>query len=121
MSNGNAERPLTDLIFVGFNSRVAALDRFTGEIAWEWKSPQGSGYVSIFLDGDRLIAAVNGYVYCLDPLFGQVVWHNPMKGFGFGVTSVASVNGASDADSVAEAARAAAAAAAATAANPAVM
>ena len=83
---------VNDLVFVGFNSRVAALDRYTGEIKWQWKAPQGSGYVTLLLDGDRLIAAVNGYVYCLDPFFGQEVWSNAMKGFGLGVTSITSVN-----------------------------
>jgi histidyl-tRNA synthetase len=30
------------LIFLGFNSRVAALDRATGEMVWKWKSPEGT-------------------------------------------------------------------------------
>jgi outer membrane protein assembly factor BamB len=110
-----AERKLDDLVFVGFNSRVAALDRYTGEIIWSWKSPQGSGYVSLLLDGDRLVAVANGYVYCLDPLYGQEVWRNPMRGMGTGVTCVASVRGSSGVDpsAMAELARQAAAAAAA--------
>ena len=86
-------RTVQDLVFVGFNSRVAALDRFTGEMAWTWKAPKGTGFVSTLLDGDRLIVAVNGYVYCLDPLYGQQVWENPMKGFGLGITSLASIHG----------------------------
>ena len=51
------ERTIHDLLFVGFNSRIAALDRFSGEIVWEWKAPKGSGFVSMILDGDRLIAS----------------------------------------------------------------
>jgi outer membrane protein assembly factor BamB len=89
-----AERTIDDLIFVGFNSRIFALDRYTGELAWHWKSPRGSSsHVALLLDGDRLIASVNGYMYCLDPLFGQVVWANELKGFGTGVAALTSARG----------------------------
>ena len=88
-----AERTLADLVYVGFNRRVVALDRYSGEIVWDWKAPQGTGFVSLLLDGDRLMASVNGYLYCLDPVYGQEVWSNPLKGYGVGTTSLASVNG----------------------------
>jgi outer membrane protein assembly factor BamB len=88
------QRGLADLIFVGLSRKVLALDRYTGEIAWEWKAPKGTGFVSVLLDGDRLVVGVSGYVWCLDPMYGQVVWENPLKGKGSGVTSLASVNGA---------------------------
>ena len=104
-------RTLADLVFVGFNSRVVALDRYSGEIVWDWKAPDGTGYVSVLIDGDRLVAGVNGYVYCLDPIYGQEVWRNPMKGFGHGVTSIASVSGSTSSDPAAEQARQEAAAA----------
>ncbi len=82
-----------DMIFIGFNGRAAALDRRNGEILWRWSAPKGSGYVSLLLDGDSLLAAVNGYTYCLDPRTGQQLWFNPMKGFGYGVTSIATTTG----------------------------
>ncbi len=79
----------TEMVFIGFNGNAAALDRKSGEILWQWSAPKGSGYVSLLLDGDSLLAAVNGYTYCLDPRTGQQLWFNPMKGFGYGVTSIA--------------------------------
>ena len=85
---------LSDLIFTGFNRRVAALHRLTGQIIWQWKAPKGSCYVSLLLDKDILIASVDGYMYGLDPLTGGQLWMNPMTGFGTGVTSLVSVNGA---------------------------
>ncbi len=87
---------IEDLVFVGFNKRTAALDRQSGEIIWEWRAPKGHGYVSLLLDRDRLLVAVQGYTYCLDPRTGQQLWLNPMKGFGHGVTSIASVTGHTD-------------------------
>ena len=94
---------LEDLVFVGFNSRVAALDRYDGTLRWSWKSPKGTGFVALLLDGDRLIASVQGYTYCIDPLSGLEVWRNTLKGFGVGVTSIASVHGASAGSAIAEA------------------
>lgn len=88
-----AERTLADLVYVGFNRRVVALDRYSGGIVWDWKAPKGTGFVSLLLDGDRLMASVNGYLYCLDPVYGQEVWSNPLKGYGVGTASLASVNG----------------------------
>jgi outer membrane protein assembly factor BamB len=84
---------LDNLVYVGFNSKVVALDRASGELAWTWKSPKGSGFVALLLDGDRLIASVQGYTYCLDPLSGEQLWHNPLKGMGVGLPCLASARG----------------------------
>ena len=84
---------LDDLVFTGFNNRIAALDRDTGDIVWHWTAPSGSTYTSLLLDGDRLIACVHGYMYALDAATGRQLWANEMKGFGYGVASLASVRG----------------------------
>lgn len=81
------------MIHVGFNSRVAALDRETGELVWKWKCPKGSGFAALLLDGDRLIVSVQGYTYCLDPLTGAQLWYNPLTGMGVGTPCLASARG----------------------------
>lgn len=86
-------RTITDLVYVAFGKHVVALDRYTGEKVWQWNPPKGAGYMSILLDGDRLIVSAQGYMYCLDPLFGQEVWSNPLEGMGTGVPCIASANG----------------------------
>ena len=87
---------ISQLIFVGFNSRAAALDRDTGEIVWSWTSPHGtSSYVALLLDGDRLVVSVQGYTYCLNPLNGEQIWFNAFEGFGYGLPTMVSVNGSS--------------------------
>ena len=84
---------LDQLIFVGLNGYVVALDRDTGNIVWS-NNELHSGYVTLLLDGDRLIVSTNGYMYCLEPFSGQVIWHNPMSGYGMGApTSMISVRG----------------------------
>jgi outer membrane protein assembly factor BamB len=84
---------LDQMIFVGFNSKVAALDRTSGQVLWHWRSPRGSGYTTVMLDGDRLIVSVMGYTYCLDPLTGQQQWANELPGMGMGVATLTSVRG----------------------------
>ncbi len=81
------------LVFVGLNGYALALDRDTGEIVWS-NDHMKSGYVTLLLDGDRLIASTNGYIYCLDPLTGALLWHNPLRGYGAGApTALISVRG----------------------------
>jgi outer membrane protein assembly factor BamB len=85
---------LDQLIFVGINGYAAALDRETGQAVWR-NNQMKSSYVTMLLDGDRLVVSTNGYLYCLDPLTGEIMWHNPMAGFGVGPTALVSVRGQS--------------------------
>jgi len=91
-SQGHADLTIDQLIFVGFNGYALALDRDTGEVVW-YNNQLKSGYVSLLLDGDRLIVSTNGYMFCLDPLTGQILWNNPLKGYGTGPASLVSVRG----------------------------
>ena len=86
---------IEQLVFVGLNGYTVALDRDTGEIVWS-NNELKSGYVTLLLDGDRLIVSTNGYIFCLDPLTGQVLWNNPMHGYGTGVAHLVSVRGQSE-------------------------
>lgn len=80
---------LEEMVFLGFNKRVAALDKRTGSLVWEWKAPKGWSYVSLLLvDDETLIASVDGYTYRLDPATGHQVWRNDLPGFGTGVVSM---------------------------------
>jgi outer membrane protein assembly factor BamB len=102
------------LIFVGLNGYALALDRDSGEIVWS-NGEMKSGFVTLLLDGDRLIVSTNGYIYCLDPLTGQISWHNPLKGYGAGApTALISARGQASQTVIEQAAAAAAAYMAAT-------
>jgi len=90
-------RPLEELIFVAFNARAMAVDRYDGAVLWRFKIPKGSGFVALLLDGDRLIVSSNGYTYGLDPWRGTVLWSQEFTGEGMGVPSLASVRGGSTA------------------------
>lgn len=86
-------RPLDDLIFVAFNGRAFAIDRYDGSIVWRFKLSKGSGFAAIMLDGDRLIVSSQGYTHCLDPWRGTLMWLQEFSGEGMGVPSLASVRG----------------------------
>jgi outer membrane protein assembly factor BamB len=102
-------RSVDQLIFVGLNGYALALDRDTGRIVWS-NGQMRSGYVSLLLDGDRLLVSTNGYIYCLDPLTGQILWHNPLTGYGLGAPAhLTSVRGQSSQAQVQQAAGAEAA------------
>ena len=104
---------IDQLVFVGLNGYALALDRETGEIVW-YNNQMKSGYVTLLLDGDRLIVSTNGYIYCLDPLTGAILWNNPLRGYGMGApTSLTSERGQSPATLLQQAAAANAARAAA--------
>ena len=84
---------IEQLVFVGFKSQVVALDRESGAVVWTWKSRKGTGYVTVLLDGDRVVVSVMGYTYCLEATTGKELWFNPLEGMGMGVVSLASVRG----------------------------
>jgi outer membrane protein assembly factor BamB len=83
---------IDDLIFVGLRGYAMALRRDTGEVVWV-NNDMKSGYTTLLLDGDQLIVSTGGYLFCLEPLTGRLIWQNPLKGYGTGVTSLASTRG----------------------------
>ncbi len=86
---------LNKLLFVGLNGRVAALDRDTGEMLWDWtaKDPDKGravgGYITLLVDQGQLYVSSNGYTYRLDPLTGQELWANPLRGWGVAPAALA--------------------------------
>lgn len=88
--------PLQDLLFVGFNGRVVALEQRSGELVWQWKCPKPGGQmVAMLVQGHRIYASSGGYTYCLDALNGEQLWDNPLKGLGTGVPCLATAESSS--------------------------
>ena len=84
---------ISDLVFVGIGKSVVALNRATGEQVWATRL-KGYDFVNVVLDGGKIFASTCGEIFCLDPFTGDVLWHNPLKGFGTGLASIATDNGA---------------------------
>lgn len=91
----------SNLLFVGIYGSVVALDRSTGQQKWSTRLKEGSftvgnGFVNILVQGNVLYAATQGEVFCLDGLSGKILWRNEMRGYRYGLASLATVNGMSD-------------------------
>jgi len=77
----------SQLVFIGIGKSVVALNRGTGEQVWATRL-KGYDFVNVLLDGGRVFATACGEIFCLDPLTGDVLWHNPLKGFGTGLATI---------------------------------
>ncbi len=86
---------IDQLIFVGLNGWAVALNRDSGEIVWS-NDQMRRGDVTMLLDGDRLIVSTNGYLYCLEPLTGRILWEQPLRGYRTGIAALCSVRGKSE-------------------------
>ena len=78
----------SDLVFIGIKGMVVALNRATGGQVWA-TNLKGSDFVNVVLQDDAVVASCYGEIFCLDPLTGMVLWHNPLKGFGIGLATIA--------------------------------
>ena len=75
-------------IYLGVKGSVIALNPANGEQFWS-ASLKSSDFVNVVLDGINLYAATRGEIFCLDPQTGAIRWHNPLKGYGWGLVSIA--------------------------------
>lgn len=76
-------------LLVGMRGHVVALDRTTGAELWRTKLKRAD-FVTVTRDERRIYAATGGEVFCLDPVTGAILWNNPMRGLGFGLTTLVS-------------------------------
>jgi outer membrane protein assembly factor BamB len=80
--------PQSNVIYIGVRDSVLALDRATG--AEVWRTKLKGDFVNVVLDQGELYATTQGEVFRVDPVSGQVVWNNTLKGLGMGLVTVAS-------------------------------
>ena len=78
----------SDLIFIGIKGSALALYRSTGQQAWATRL-KGMDFVNVILEDGNILATCCGEIFCLDALEGKVLWHNPLKGYGRGLASIA--------------------------------
>jgi len=79
---------MTTPLYIGVHGTVFALDYATGQILWS-TALRGSDFVTILVDGARILAATHGEIYCLDAATGERLWHNDLPGQGWGVITIA--------------------------------
>ena len=76
------------LVFIGIKGSVVALNRGTGQQVWATRL-KGSDLVNVVLQDGAVLASCYGEIFCLDPLTGIMMWHNPLKGYGVGLATIA--------------------------------
>jgi hypothetical protein len=82
---------LSELIFVGIAGSVVALNRLTGQQVWATHL-KGTQFVNVVLQDGKILATTSGEAFCLDGVAGKLLWHNPLKGYGRGLASMASLH-----------------------------
>jgi outer membrane protein assembly factor BamB len=75
-------------IYLGIKGSVIALNSATGEQLWT-AHLKSSEFVNVVLDGSNLLATTSGEIFCLDPNTGIIRWHNALKGYGWGLATIA--------------------------------
>src|SRR5579871_2184540 len=80
--------PSAKIIFLGVKGSVVAVDTATGQPVWE-VNLKGTDFVNVVLDGNNLLATTRGEIFCLDPQTGGIRWHNPLRGYGWGLVTMA--------------------------------
>lgn len=72
-----------DLVFVGSNGYLLAVDPKSGEQLWFTSLPRGGyAFVSTLLYDDVLYAASNGRIWSINPDNGEVIWNMALSGMG---------------------------------------
>ena len=79
---------ISDLVFIGIKGSVVALNRAAGQQVWATRL-KGSDFINVVLQDGAVLASCCGEIFCLDPLTGSMMWHNPLKGFGLGLATIA--------------------------------
>ena len=74
-------------LIIGIKGTVLALDQTKGEEIW--RTPlKGGDFVNLTVVGEQVLATTRGEIFCLDKN-GAILWHNPLKGLGHGLVTVA--------------------------------
>ena len=79
---------MSKIIYLGVKGSVVAIDSATGQAVWSTEL-KGAEFVNVILDGNNLFATTRGEIFCLDPNGGGIRWHNPLKGYGLGLITIA--------------------------------
>ncbi len=85
----------TDVIIIGCNGYVAAIQVSSGEELWRtklWTSVLGGSRgldVSVLIDGTKIFAGCSGRIFALDAADGKVLWENELSGIGYNEVALA--------------------------------
>lgn len=80
---------MSDLLYIGCNGTVAAIDPDSGREVWRRRLSPGilsstsAEDVCVLEDQGRVFAGSNGHLFCIDGRNGEILWHNELSGMGY--------------------------------------
>lgn len=77
-----------NILVLGVRGSLVAYRRDTGEKLWSVHL-KSSGFVSVATDEKRVYAHTGGELFCADLFSGSRLWHDGLKGLGYGLGSLA--------------------------------
>lgn len=78
-----------ELLYIGSNGHVAAVDPETGTEAWRASLGALGADVTVMEYQGRVFAGCHGHLFGLDAATGRVLWKNGLKGMGFNDVTLA--------------------------------
>jgi len=85
-----------ELLYIGSNGHVAAVDPGTGNEVWRTVLGGGGLFTStrsqdvcVLQHDGRVFAGCYGHLFCLDAATGSVLWQNGLQGMGFNDVTLA--------------------------------
>ncbi len=79
-----------NIVLVGVKGAVLAFRRDTGAHLWATELKSSShDFITVISDEDRVYAHTGGELFCLDLQTGTKLWHDALKGFGYGLATIA--------------------------------
>ena len=86
-------RAKPSLVYIGLRDHVLEVWRVELKVRYQTSAT----FVNVVRDRDGLFATCGGELFALDPASGTVLWHEPLKGLGTGLVTVATdLGGTSD-------------------------
>jgi len=85
----------TDVLIIGCNGYVSAINTSTGEELWRTKLWSGflggsrGSDVSVLIDGGKIYAGCYGRIFGLNAADGAILWSNELKGIGINEVALA--------------------------------
>lgn len=84
-----------DILIIGCNGYVAAIDTIAGKEIWRTKLREGmlggsrGNDVSVLVADSKVLAGCNGRIYGLNIADGSILWSNDLEGIGFNEVALA--------------------------------
>jgi len=74
-----------DVVYAAAGSSVVCLNQSTGIKLWSQYISWWSQLTTLHFRNGNLYVGSGGVLYCLNPISGELIWHNPLRFLGRGI------------------------------------